>query len=563
MSVPKPQQSGALAESYAFLQRLVGIIAVLLPVVVALGDWVIDGHNVRGSISSYYYGRTGGYFVGSLCALAVFFLSYRYKADDEYRADRRLSVGASLAALGVALFPTTSDVGRSTFGGRVVGTVHLLSAGVLFLLLAVFSLYQFTKSDPQVPMTMRKRRRNRVYQACGWVIVACIVLIGVSNLAHWRLLFWLETVAVVAFGFSWLVKSGFIAIFNDKSAAGPLPPPRHLLAGTLSVVALLGGTVAVGELRQHVGCGSMPALGATVAPTEPRAVVQHVFVIAMENHDRDDVYTAARAPFLDQARHDGARATGFTDALAFDVLSEPHYVMLEAGTNQFIDRSFCTDNDPTSLLSSPTSSRAHLTAQMEAAKPAISWMSYQEGIAPGVCPIHSVKNTNFAPKHDPFVFFADIVGKHPTTSAPNCVMHHRPYDTLAADLTTDSVAQYVFVTPDLTHDMHNACALQADTVKCGDDWLKTELPPIITYANSHGGLVFLVWDEGCTAGKPLPFYAFGPSIAANTESNMAVNHRSLVRTIDEIFGLPILDTVSDDPDLGDLFTAKHVPTANH
>ena len=101
----------------------------------------------------------------------------------------------------------------------MVGTVHLICAGVLFVALAIFSLLQFTKTDPGTTMTPRKRIRNRVYRFCGWTIVACIVLICVSNVVHWHLLFWFESVAVLAFGASWLVKSGSVPIFNDENTA--------------------------------------------------------------------------------------------------------------------------------------------------------------------------------------------------------------------------------------------------------------------------------------------------------------------------------------------------------
>jgi hypothetical protein len=69
-------------------------------------------------------------------------------------------------------------------------------------------------------MSAQKRRRNRVYTVCGWIIVAAIVLVIVSNIVDppsgWNTLYWLETVAVVAFGVSWLVKGEFLGILADR-----------------------------------------------------------------------------------------------------------------------------------------------------------------------------------------------------------------------------------------------------------------------------------------------------------------------------------------------------------
>lgn len=239
-----------LAGAYSYLQKVVGVIAVLFPVVVPAGDWLIDGHGLRGSLSAYYYGRTGGYFVGSLCAMAVFFLSYEYRPRPGREWDNRLANVACFAALGVALLPTASNGGSATGGAAVVSFLHLASAGLLFVLLAIFSLYQFTKTAGEdtgrmplgerlgrlvrtapgflARMTPRKRVRNRVHRACGWVIVACIVGILLSNAFHWGLLFWLEAVAVLAFGFSWLVKGDFFPFLADEPVVdltAPAPPP--------------------------------------------------------------------------------------------------------------------------------------------------------------------------------------------------------------------------------------------------------------------------------------------------------------------------------------------------
>jgi hypothetical protein len=201
----------ALAVAYTFLQRLVGGIAVALPFVVAIGDVALGGDEVRGSISSYYYANTGNVFVGALCALGVFFLSYQHQPLPGYELDNRLGYAASAAVIGVALLPTAEHEAEAWTGEWLVSTTHLICACTLFLLLAYFSLKLFTKSDAP-DISDSKRNRNTVYRICGWTIVASIVLVAVSNIVEppdsWNSLFWLESLGVVAFGTSWLVKSG-------------------------------------------------------------------------------------------------------------------------------------------------------------------------------------------------------------------------------------------------------------------------------------------------------------------------------------------------------------------
>src|SRR5262249_24797917 len=204
-----------LAAAYILLRKIIGVIAVLLPFVLMIGNWWLTGNQLEDSISDYYHTPMGNVFVGALCALAVFFASYNYKPLPDYSLDNRLSWIAAGAALGVALLPTTKS--HPTQNDQVVGRVHLSLAGLLFFLLAVFALVLFSKSKGG--MTPRKRCRNIVYRTCGVVILVAIALVVVTN--KWKppdwvhAFLWLETISVVAFGVSWLVKGGFLGILAD------------------------------------------------------------------------------------------------------------------------------------------------------------------------------------------------------------------------------------------------------------------------------------------------------------------------------------------------------------
>ena len=116
--------NGSLVISYLGLRKAVGIIGTALPFVLAFGKILVEGPGIQSSISSYYHTAMRDVFVGSLCAIAVFLMSYHgYERKDDIAGDL-----ACVFALGVALFPTTPEV-NATLRDKVVGALHLLFAG--------------------------------------------------------------------------------------------------------------------------------------------------------------------------------------------------------------------------------------------------------------------------------------------------------------------------------------------------------------------------------------------------------------------------------------------------
>jgi len=295
-------------------------------------------------------------------------------------------------------------------------------------------------------------------------------------------------------------------------------------------------------------------LAAIVSPAAAGSI-KHVFVIPMENHDKAQIYGNTRdAPYIQTLLRDYASATDFRDELP-DLKSEPHYIWMEAGTNAFTGYTFEKDAGPSQKNS--TSSTAHLVTQIRKAN--LTWMSYQEGqgAETGDCPIAS--SGFYAAKHNPFVFFRDVSGDPPSKANVYCAAHHKPYSAFAADLKAGRVADYVFITPNLCHDMHGApgCGL-GNRIETGDAWLKSELPRLIAWADAHAGVIFLTWDEG-SATRQIPFLAIGPGVKHGYTGGQRYDHGSIVKSVERIFGLPILATVRDKNDLSDLFRFGFFP----
>ncbi|MFF5174448.1 DUF998 domain-containing protein [Micromonospora sp. NPDC000089] len=206
------------------LRRGVGVVGVALPFVVTVGNALLAGRfTLLTSISGSYHTGMRDVFVGSLCAMGVFLICYRYR-----RLDDLWSSLAGTLAIVVALCPTTAGADPSTVDHTdvLVGRVHQVCAAALFVILAGFCLLLFPRTEPGDDLGPRKGVRNRVYRVCGWLIVAAIVATASSSLLPVgvretvRPVFWGEMVAVLAFGMAWLVKGA--AIIADDT---PLPQP--------------------------------------------------------------------------------------------------------------------------------------------------------------------------------------------------------------------------------------------------------------------------------------------------------------------------------------------------
>jgi protein-S-isoprenylcysteine O-methyltransferase Ste14 len=229
---PTMQKSGAqdsLVLSYLGLRRAVGIIGFALPFVLSLGKIVFGGGGIEPSISHYYYTNMGDVFVGSLCAIGVFLTSTRGYSEPKFATtsvgqDHFFGVLAGIFSVGTALIPTDLNEADSLAKLTLQGGVHLALAASLFLTLAYFCLKLFIKTGGNP--TKRKLQRNLVYRISGYTILACLMLIVIAALPRIepsvRSLnprFWLESLAVLAFGFAWLTK-GETILKDEETQAG-------------------------------------------------------------------------------------------------------------------------------------------------------------------------------------------------------------------------------------------------------------------------------------------------------------------------------------------------------
>jgi hypothetical protein len=309
-----------------------------------------------------------------------------------------------------------------------------------------------------------------------------------------------------------------------------------------------GGAASSGG---NTGAGGATATGDSGARGSGGASsgIQTVYIVLEENHPWSAIKGNANAPFMNGLLATAAHSEQFYTPLTLHP-SEPNYVWLEGGSN------FGLTTDADSSATNLVKGKPHLVQLLSAA--GISWKSYQDGISGTTCPIKSANR--YAAKHDPMIFFDDVVGNPPSATNAYCLAHHGSTSTLDTDVKNGTTARYNFITPNLDNDMHDG------TIRQADDWLKAHVGPIISSPTlmAHAA-VFITWDEGSgnEADGPIGMIVVSPFAKpgyADTAKPVPYyyTHSSTLLTFQKIFGVsqtPLGDAgKAGTHDLSDLFT---------
>lgn len=270
----------------------------------------------------------------------------------------------------------------------------------------------------------------------------------------------------------------------------------RLLPSVAGVGLLLTACSGPGPAAPQPAGGTAPASG---GGTLPRPA--HVLVAIFENKDAGALDSA---PFLSGL---AARGAVFSDAHGVTHPSQPNYLALFSGSTQGVTGDGC----PQSF------DGGNLAAQLQAA--GFSFTGYSEGLPEAGSTVCT--SGRYARKHNPWVDFPAL---------PASV--NQPLTALPADharLPTVS-----FVIPDLCSDMHDC------PVRTGDDWAREYLGPYATWAMSHDSLLVITHDEDeGTSANHIATVVVGAGVRPGP-SDQRIDHYSLLRTLEDMYGLPPL-----------------------
>jgi hypothetical protein len=301
-------------------------------------------------------------------------------------------------------------------------------------------------------------------------------------------------------------------------------------------------------------CGTSNGVDVCVTDTGiPR--FEHIFVILMENTSYQTLVDTTNTPYIHALMADGAISSEYHGV---EHPSLSNYIAMTSG--------MITDNGALDCDCEPTGgecgtftcnfathscgcpqAQANLADQLDAA--GISWKAYAEAMG---TPCNLTSAGSYAVKHVPFLYFPTL-----TDDTARCAAHVVDYDAFAGELAT--APRFTFITPDLTHDMHDPVPAGAQNYANGDTWLAQEVPAILaSQAFLDRGLLLIVWDEDDLSGvlapdDPVPFIAMSPLARQAYVGTTRIDHYALLATIEDAFGVPRLGAAASATPLAEFF----------
>jgi len=238
--------------------------------------------------------------------------------------------------------------------------------------------------------------------------------------------------------------------------------------------------------------------------------------IFMENESLSSIIGASEAPFANLL----ARRCGLaTNYFAIAHPSLPNYLAATGGTTAGVS----DDGEPSAHPLTGWSIFSQVVAKH------LTWRSYAESMP---VPCDRVTSGEYAARHNPAVYYTAL---RKACSRDDVAMGPISTGALHDALYENNLANFVFVTPNICDDAHSC------SVRHGDKWLSEFLSMIFsstTYRFGHLA-VFVVWDEGNLTNQ-VPAIVAAPSVPSGLRSAVSFDHYSLLRTAEQLLGLPLL-----------------------
>jgi phosphatidylinositol-3-phosphatase len=280
-----------------------------------------------------------------------------------------------------------------------------------------------------------------------------------------------------------------------------------------------------------------PSITPTAGPTPTTTVApggvpsfSHIYLLMMENKEDTAIVGNSSAPYINQLISQYGLATNYT-AVAHP--SQPNYLALFSGSTQGV-----TDDDLHDVVAVSLADEVDLTGK--------SWRIFAQNVPPNCYTSLSALGGEdgegtYNRKHNPAISFLSITKTPERCSNIADFTHFDP-----------AAANFEFISPNSCNDMHS-CSVQV-----GDDFLSNFVPRILNSdAWRQDGVLFITWDEGKTkigGGGMVPLIVISSRVQSGFQSSLPHTHYSLLRTIQDAWGLKCLENSCSANNLTEFFT---------
>ena len=252
-------------------------------------------------------------------------------------------------------------------------------------------------------------------------------------------------------------------------------------------------------------------LGCYVAQVQAQLLPHpdHIVIVVEENKSYAQIIGNQDAPYINALAKHGAL---FPQSYGVAHPSQPNYLALFSGSIYGITNDACPlelsgDNLASALI-----------------KKGLSFISYAESMPQAG--FDGCSAGAYYRKHNPVVNWKESAHLS------------QPFSAFPQDFA--QLPTVAFVIPDQVNDMHDGSIAQ------GDAWLEKNIESYAQWAMTHNSLLVVTWDEDDHSSDNRVATIFAGSMVKPGSSAQRINHYNLLRTIEDMFGLPYLGSSAQE-----------------
>ena len=299
----------------------------------------------------------------------------------------------------------------------------------------------------------------------------------------------------------------------------------------LSRLAAITGALALGAavlVASDVSARTTTSPVGGAATTAAIPQYDHVVVVIFENTNYTSIKGGSSAPYFNSLAGQGSlmtRSFGVTHP------SQPNYLALFSGSQQGITDDSCPHDFTAGNLGQQLIDKG------------LSFTAYSEDLPGAGSTSCSGSGGNYVRKHAPWADFPTV----------RDASHHVPFSQFPSDYS--QLPTVSFVVPNMCNDIHDC------SIGTGDTWLKNHLDAYAQWAKTHNSLLIQTFDEDNFTSVNQIYTTFvGQGVKPGYESTTQINHYSVLRTLEDMYGLPALGNAANKTPITDIFGSSPSPT---